>query len=74
MLKFLIGCLIGTTLSASAIASDSVARFEMALGFVPGQTTRVIPALGATVRYIRTVESKPMNGHPVFAVYIEKLD
>lgn len=71
-MKFLVGCIVGATLATSvATASDTgVASFEMALGFVPGKTTRVIPALGATVRYLRTLRVS----QKVFAVYIEKMD
>ena len=71
MIKFLVGCLIGTVLSASALASsvDDVKRFELALGFTPGQT-RVIPALGATIKYLRTQRVSER----IFAVYVEKLD
>jgi hypothetical protein len=54
---------------ASASSPDDVRRFELALGFTPGQT-RVIPALGATIKYLRTQRVSER----VFAVYVEKMD
>jgi hypothetical protein len=62
-----------STTAESGTNTDDVRRFELALGFQPGQT-RVIPQLGATIRYLRTQRAASVNGHDVYAVYVEKLD
>lgn len=70
MLSIVVSALVSRVQAASGTSSaDDVRRFELALGFQPGQT-RVIPQLGATVRYLRTVRVS----EKVYAVYVEKLD
>ena len=60
---------IAASTTATASGTDEVRRFELALGFTPGQT-RVVPALGATIKYLRTQRVS----EKVYAVYVEKMD